>query len=282
VTQARIVLWEALVLAAACSFALAATLARLTYEAGSNALTVVTVRTLFTAAVLMALLRATRGPFMPPPAERRDTVVMGLLLIAQSYGLYGSYQYMPVGLALIVFYTFPIITLLANAALHRRRLGAVEMLAPALAFAGLALALAPGGGDWHPAGPLHAAVAAVTFSAILIFSARRFRSPDSRPRTLLMFAVASPAFLVAGAGLHAFALPVTAPGWIAFAIVPVLYCAGITLTWAAVPRIGPVRLATLLNIEPIAAMSFRANRGNARSFARKRSSASPCGSHSAG
>ena len=68
-----------------------------------------------------------------------------------SIGYLGAVQYMPVALTVIIFFTFPIIILLLSPLIEGQRITLVQWLIGIMAFAGLVIAIGPGGGaaDWR-------------------------------------------------------------------------------------------------------------------------------------
>lgn len=256
-SEGRNVGWDLTTLGVACCFGMGHVCARVAYEHGSNALTVVTLRSIGALLILAVLLRIDRLPMLPPPGQRMRTAALGLLLLVQSFSLNASYQYMPVGLALIVFYLCPIFILLANAALDRRRLALGECVAPVVAFLGLCLALAPAQASWRFEGVAFALASAIAFTGMLVISSRYFGKQDPRPRNLLMCAVVVPIFGMIGVGTQGYALPDDAlAGWIGLLMVPLLYSTAFIVMFFAVRARGPSRTSMLLNFEPVAAMAF--------------------------
>jgi len=242
---------------AAC-FGLAATLARLAFASGVNVISLTTARTAFALVAIAVLLRWRPAPVPLARAERHRAWALGLVLCVQVYCLYKAVELMPVAIAITVYYAFPVLVILANAALDRRPLpGAV--LGPALlAAVGILLALGAREGAWPMLGVAYALVAAAGFATLLIASTRLFRPADTRPRTLAMLAAATPIFVAVSVASGEFSLPDGTRGWLALAGVLAFYALGfIGVFWSA-NRIGPARTATLLNFEPVAAVAFGA------------------------
>ena len=101
--------------------------------------TAVALRFAIASAILLASAKAMRVPLGAQPYERRLWVVNGLLFFSVSYGVvYWSEQFVPSGLAAILFATFPmLVSLFAHGFLpgERFRIRAVSGLL--LAFAGI-------------------------------------------------------------------------------------------------------------------------------------------------
>ncbi|MFT5173325.1 MAG: drug/metabolite transporter (DMT)-like permease [Gammaproteobacteria bacterium] len=245
-----------LALLVACAFAVNSAFARLAYEAGSNALTVLTVRTLTALLVLTLLLRVVGVSATLPRKRAFGALALGLLMASYSYGLLGSIQYVPLAVGLVTFYTYPLLTALISAALGRERLQPLTLVALVVAFCGLALVLDLGGNLTDPVGIAHALGASVCFTALLLLSDTVRGGGDSRPITLHMLVTTLLVYVLACAVTGAFTLPTTTLGWIGLLGCPVLYSFAIITLFEAVSAAGPVRAALMLNLEPVFSASL--------------------------
>ncbi len=246
----------ALVLVVATSFALNSASAGLAFEGGTNALTVLTVRTVIAAGALFALLAWQGARATLPRRDRRMAIALGLVMGLYSYFLYAAIERIPVALAILTFYLYPILTALAYWAWGRGRIGLATAVALVAAFAGLALALDMRGDGLDPVGVGFAAAAALTFALVPLLSEPLIGAGDSRPVTLHMLAVAAMVYVVASAVSGDFVLPETRLGWIGMLLVPAFYTFAIVGFFVAVGMIGPVRTSLAMNFEPVASMIF--------------------------
>ncbi|MCP5156223.1 MAG: EamA family transporter [Ectothiorhodospiraceae bacterium] len=241
-----------LAIAVAVSFATNSALARIAYEAGSNALSVLTVRTSVALVALLVLLTVQRVPYVLPAGRAVKALALGLVLASYSYGLLGSFQYVPLAVGIVTFYTYPLLTAFASAATGRERITVVTLAALAAAFVGLTLVVDLRGGGFDPVGIAHAFAAAIFFTALLLLSDRVRGDGDSRPITLHMLLTGVICYGGACVLTGLFRLPQTPLGWAGFLGNPVFYSFSIICLFVAVRRIGPVRAALILNVEPVA------------------------------
>jgi len=96
-----------------------------------------------------------------------------------SVGYLASVQFIPVGLAVIIFFTFPVIIMLAAPIVEGHSPGILRILVGIFAFAGLAVSVGPSFDSLDIRGILLAAAAAA-FCAVQFFSGRtisRFMTP---------------------------------------------------------------------------------------------------------
>ena len=130
-----------LVLLAAVCFGMVPSLARLAYEGGTDVLTLTALRIWFMAAALAILLFLRRQSLMMPPRPRLVSLALGLTLVGTSIGMLGAVRFIPVAMAVLTFYTYPLIVGLVSRITERAALSAWQVGSLVAAFGGLALAL---------------------------------------------------------------------------------------------------------------------------------------------
>ena len=247
-------LYVALTLAVAASFASGSSLAPIAYAAGSSPLAVNAVRATVAAMVLAILLSLHRIPLALPPRERSITLGLGIVNAAYSYALYAALIYVPVAVAVLIFYTYPLWTALVAWVTRSEAPTARGVIAVALGIIGIGLvvgtpATVP---DWRGVGLALGAAFAFTF--LLTVNARILRGRDSRPVTLHMLVSACAVYFLAALLLREFPLPGSAPGWSAFGAISLFYSFAIIGIFVAVAALGPVRTALSMNFEPVASV----------------------------
>src|SRR5690606_622435 len=122
----------------------------------------------------------------------------------------------PVALAVLVFYLFPLIGTVIIGVFGWDRLSWSTLAAIVLAFIGLALALDPGAGHLDYEGVALAFAAAFGLGTVIAVSGRVLRASDPRPVTLYIAAVSSVILIAICSGYGAFVLPDTPSGWLGF------------------------------------------------------------------
>ncbi|WP_299617711.1 DMT family transporter [Pelagibius sp.] len=244
----------ALALISAGSFGFIISLARLTYEAGSNPLTVIFFRALVPSLLLLALLALRRHRFAVQPGAfwPMTGVVIGQLGIALCY--LSAVAYIPVSLAALVFYAYPLLVALLMVLSGRSAAAWPMVLAFLAAFAGLVLALAPSFAGLDPRGL--ALAGGSTLSGLLLFL-----SADRLPGRQDVLAVALYANLVAALivgplalALGVFALPASGLGWSCLAGVCLGFLAAFFSMIGAIRYAGALKAALVFNLEPLVAI----------------------------
>lgn len=238
--------------------------ARVTFDHGASVAAAVAVRSGATALAMVALL-LTQGISMAlPRATLARGLGIGVLVAVQSFCLYSAVAIIPVALALLAFNTFPMLFVLLSWAAGGENPGRRALVAMPLALLGLVLALDILGtleamaGRWAEigAGVGWALGAATSFALVLFLTTRHLKDVDGRLRTLLTMGTAAVLVWAAGAAAGTLALPADRTGWLALALLTVLYGSAITAIFTVVPRLGAASNTAALNFEPIAALAM--------------------------
>ena len=161
--------------ASAIVFATGITLVAAIYRDGANVHAVNLTRVLTLASVMAITLAIARmSPALPPRTALR-CVLIGVLFCAEIYGLLSSVKYIPVGLAMLIMYTYPLMIAVVGWLTGAESFTLDRLFAILAAFAGLALALHAPHADIDWRGVAWAVFTAVVFSAVLIVSGRTMR-----------------------------------------------------------------------------------------------------------
>lgn len=239
----------------ATTFALGSTVIRYAYDAGAGTLTIVMVRTTVAALGLALVLALLRVPLRLDRRERWAAALIGLVMAGYSGAFYMGMQYMPVGLTVVTFYTYPLVTGLFSWLTGQERFGVAGAVALPLAFFGLLLALDVSGGSFSLEGAAWAMLGSFGFSGVLILSAWLLpKRSDTRPRTLVMLATASVAAILVSVLSGEVWFPATALGWGGLLGSAVCYALAMTSILFAASVLGATRVAVVMNVEPIASL----------------------------
>jgi drug/metabolite transporter (DMT)-like permease len=246
--------------AAATSFGVITTLARVSYDAGGTAAAIVALRYGAGTLAAIVLLLALRVPITVPTRAIGPVLGAGCGLLTMSACYLAAVAYIPVGLAALIFYTFPLMVaalapLTEGLAVSRQR-----AVAFVIAFGGLGLALGPSfqALDWR--GIVLAFGAASGSAAMLIFSTRALAHVTLVGLTFhanLFGLVAVGAVLmvadnpVLGEAAPDFLFPVAVAGVAALVFASVFYVTGVLTQFVALRAMGPSRTAMFLNLEPV-------------------------------
>src|SRR5260221_829555 len=245
-----------LALLVAASFAAGSAFAGLAFRRGVDVLTVTTLRTVAAALVLLLALRLRGTAIALPPRDRRYALALGILVAFYAWAHYQAVALMPVALAVLVFYLYPLLTGVILWISGREPFTPRGALALALAFAGLALALDFRSGDVTPLGVMFSLAAALGFTVQLILSSALMGRSAAQPISLHMLGSAAVIYVVAYAAFGSFPLPSDAIALAAVAGTIACYIVGAIGLYTTISALGPIKAALLLNSEPIFSMVF--------------------------
>ncbi len=170
----------------AVSFAMVGICTALALDSGANPLTVVTIRTLGTVALMTAVFVLTKVNLSMNPRDRLIAIAIGIPLCINNFLINSAIAELPVPLVVLIFYLWPAITSAASWLLRKEPFRWRGLAGLALAFAGVALALnvdfsaAQAKGVWLAAG------AAVNWSIVFMLTSHFVHGRDTLAPTLTM------------------------------------------------------------------------------------------------
>ncbi|MDX1609768.1 MAG: DMT family transporter [Halofilum sp. (in: g-proteobacteria)] len=238
----------------AVAFGTVAPLAGLAYAGGASPGSVVLARLLFGAVAAALAVAALRRRWSLRRSEWGGTALVAVAWVTVTVAYTASFYYIPVSLAVLLFFTFPVLIALVSPLVDGRRPEPVTLGAALVAFAGLALALGPdlGGLDWR--GCALGALAALGGMSTFILSRRLVVEQDMFAFSFHLHTVCVLAVLLALALTGAPDLPVRGSGWLGLLGVGGFYVAAVLLQFAAIRLAGPARASLVFNAEPIVTM----------------------------
>lgn len=247
-----------IILLYASSFSATAVLSRSALDSGADVLALVTFRNVAIAFILFLYLHATGKPWTLGPRERNLALAIGLVQCVNSYAINKALQLIPVPLAILIYYVYPVLTSIVSWVIKEEpftRRGAAGLV---LGFAGLAIALGAPAADANFEGVAYALGGSVAWTAVLVLTRRCFAGADSRAPTLYMMLSSGALFLVLAAVTQEVRLPQAIPGWLALAGVPLAFAYAMINLFDASVRFGTAQTAFFMNFDPIATVILSA------------------------
>lgn len=189
-------------------------------------------------------------------ADRPAVVAVGIASAAMGLCYFFALSFVPVGVAAIVVYMFPLIILLASPFVDGERFTPRRLLVFALAFAGLAVALGPGIGGIDIRGVILAGLSSIAAACQFFAAARAGRRVP--PAALLFW---SHVVILPIAGTVAFArggisLPAIGAAWLPAALTVAGYVTGFVLQMAAARRAPAALIGLVFCLEPVVSIVF--------------------------
>ncbi|MBT4934069.1 MAG: DMT family transporter [Rhodospirillaceae bacterium] len=250
-TQSTDTMGRFLALGSATFLGLNTTLARLAYEGGSNPGTVVFLRISLTALAIGILIALTRRGFSLPRMAILPLIGVSASVVLQGTSYLSSVSYIPVGLAVLLFYTYPLMVAAASQFIDKQKIDRARLIAFGAAFIGIGMAVGPSFNvlDWR--GIVLALMGGFGVMATFMFTSRalKYVKPTSVSFYSNVFAV--PMMAVMMVMLGGFEPPTTGMGIAGLTGVCVFYGLAILMLYAAIHSIGKTMTALLSNLEPL-------------------------------
>lgn len=245
-----------IVIVAALAFAGNNAFAVLSYDGSTTPLTLITIRNVFTLLALTALMMIAGRAIRLPPRQRNAALGLGLLNSTMAFCLMSSFDHIAVGLAVLIFYLYPVLTGLGAWLLRQESLNRGILIGLIGSFAGLALALGNTGATASTLGMVLAGAAALLMTGVVLLSARVLQTDNAYSVTLHMHISGSLMFVIICLIAGDFSLPQTERGWIGLISVPVFYTIAVAGFFAGIAWIGGVRASLVMNLEPVASIAL--------------------------
>lgn len=240
-----------LALVSAIAFALNVACIPLVYQAGGNIHAINFIRPVFFLVCVGLVLLARRASFRLPSMQLSGAVILGGLLCFEFYVVFSAVKYIPVGLTVLIMYTYPLIVAVLNGLVKHGRVPIRLVLVLLVSFFGLVLALsAPVDAvDWR--GVVLALCAALGMCAIVTISERSMQGYDNAVIMFYTMISASTVMLAMYLAGIPMVWPGTVTGWAALSAATTCYVIATFMLFVSISMIGPVRFAAIDNTVPV-------------------------------
>ena len=246
-----------LALAAAASYGANVVAARIAGDAGVSGVSIVLYRVAPMLAVA-ALLAWWSGGLAVPRGERRTVALLGLATAGVGTAYFSAIAFVPITVAVVVFYTYPALIVLAEPIFGGEPPGAGRLAVVALAVAGVVLVVGPAWEGLDPRGLVLAGLASLATATQFLLAARCPRATVAAKAVWVHLAV-----LPAVAGIALASGTLNPPASLALAPVAVTltvagYVIGFLLQMAALARTSASVVGIAFCLEPVVAAATAA------------------------
>jgi drug/metabolite transporter (DMT)-like permease len=227
-------------------------IARIAYDEGANGLSIAFPRAWLLVFLLLGFCELTGRRLTMSFKSWLACLFPGLLLSHMFYGNIAAAEFIPAAVAALLFFIFPPLVTIINAAVDRRPPSPIKLGATLIAFAGLAVMLGVSLDDLDWRGVALGLSAGVFCSINITWVARKLSHIDPVVSMTHMALVA--AVVLTGATLFfgGAPLPSGGSGWAALLAAAAIQASCIPLFYIVLPVIGPERMGILSNIQPVA------------------------------
>ncbi|MSP00664.1 MAG: DMT family transporter [Acetobacteraceae bacterium] len=241
---------------AALSFSGVDILVKVVFASGMDVMTMVTLRGILVVSFMFVWLRMRPAPVAHTRSQQRIAWVIGVLVGGTTFGLMMAISLLPVSIAILAYFAYPLLTGIAGGVTGLDRLGWPALLTALAAFLGLALML---GAEYHNLSGtgIAWALAAAGFRVVSLLMTRAYlNGTDPRLTTWYSMLPSTLLFLMGSFIVGEWHMPGNLLGWAAF----IGGCVGSTLSqlliYLSTNRVGPFRTAFIMNLEPLVTTIF--------------------------
>jgi probable blue pigment (indigoidine) exporter len=238
-------------LTAALSFSATDILLKVVYASGMDVLTLVSLRGILVVIFFWAWLRIAPPVRRHTRRERAIALGLGVLFAMTMFGLLEAIALLPVSIAILAYFIYPLLTGIGASLTGVERLGPRALLTAFVAFMGLALMLGQGFGDLSALGLAFAFGAALCRVVSLLATRAMLAGTDARMTTWYSMVPSAMLFVAASVAVGDWNMPQNLWGWGAFLAVAAASTLSTLLIYMSTNTIGPFRTALAMNLEPL-------------------------------
>jgi len=242
-----------LALGGASAYGINIVFARMAADAGISGVSVVFYRVLLMLVAVVAIVLFTRRSLLVPKGERVAVALLGLSSTGVGVAYISSIAFIPVTVAVVIFYTFPILIVLLSPLVDGGGRRPELLLIALVAFAGVAFVVGPAFGELDWRGIALAALASVS-GTLQFFAATRTRRTDTLSKVFWVNVMVAPSSVAIGLAFGALAPPeALAAAPVVMLLVVATFMIAMLLQLAALIRAPAVVIGLAFCAEPLVA-----------------------------
>jgi probable blue pigment (indigoidine) exporter len=239
------------VLSAAVMFTVADISGKLALTSGADVLSLLSFRSVIGIGLVFVWLRLGEPAAALSRHARWVSLALGVLLTANMFGLFKAIELIPVSIAILTYFIYPLLTGILGAMTGIDRLTVTGAATALAAFFGLALIIGANPAGLAAAGLIAAAGGALCRAAMLLITRATLKGADARLVTWYTLWSSTLVFVTVSILTWSWHWPQGAAGWAAFLSIGVTTTIGIFALYVSAQRIGPFRTALFMNLEPL-------------------------------
>jgi drug/metabolite transporter (DMT)-like permease len=224
---------------------------KLALEDGTDVLSLLSFRSILGIGLVFLWLRFGKPPVALSRNAKWISLALGALLTANLFSLFKAIELIPVSIAILTYFIYPLLTGILGAMTGVDRLTMTGAAIALVAFFGLGLIIGANPADLAAMGLLTAVGGAVCRAAMLVITRATLKSADARLVTWYTLWSSMLVFAALSMLTWNWHWPHGAAGWVAFVGIGFTTTAAIFALYASTQRIGPFRTALFMNLEPL-------------------------------
>jgi probable blue pigment (indigoidine) exporter len=239
------------VLTAATAFGISDVSAKFVLQAGSDVLSLLAFRSVVGVGLLFVWLRLGAAGAKLSPRLKWISLGLGLLLTLNLLSVFKAIELVPVSIAILTYFIYPLLTGLIGALTGIDRLTWQGAITAVVAFLGLGLIIGAHPAQLAALGLVAAVGGALVRVAMLLITRAALAGADARLVTWYTLWSSMLVFVGLSLATWNWQPPHTVPGWVAFVGIGATTTAAILALYVSTQRIGPFRTALYMNLEPL-------------------------------
>jgi drug/metabolite transporter (DMT)-like permease len=241
-----------LLLTSALAFTLNILIINMAFEDGLDVNTANAIRYPVTIALLFLFLKTRGRQLRLPQRERSTALALGITVFMIGVGYVSATWYIPVSLAVLIFYTFPFFVAVISRFTENEPITIIRLVVIIIAFIGLALALeiqSVATINWR--GVAFGFMGAIGCASLVSISSHTMRTADPQAVNFHCLAAGTVLFVVFLLITGGPAKFVTQSGWLKLCVSSLTLGVGYVTFFAGLEIIGPFKTSMLMNMEPV-------------------------------
>jgi drug/metabolite transporter (DMT)-like permease len=238
------------VLTAAVMFTVSDVFGKLALEGGADVLSLLSFRSVLGVGLVFAWLRLGKPALALPPRAKWISLGLGVLLTVNLFGVFKAIELIPVSLAILTYFIYPLLTGIIGAMTGVDRLTLTGAATALVAFFGLALIIGANPTDLAAIGLMAAVLGALCRTGMLLITRATLKGADTRLVTWYTLWSSMLVFVALSLLTWSWHWPHSLSGWVAFLGIGFTTTAAILTLYLSTQRIGPFRTALYMNLEP--------------------------------
>ncbi len=239
------------VVMAAVAFSTADITTKVALTSGTDAASLLSFRGVVGIVLMQVWLHFGKSAATLPKKTKWIAIGLGVLLAANLYWLYKAIELVPVSIAILTYFIYPLLTGILGALTGIDRLSVAGTATALAAFFGLGLIIGASPAGLAVAGLVAAVVGALCRAVMLLVTRATLKGTDARLVTLYTLWSSTLVFAMLPLLTWTWHWPHGAWGWTSFLGVGVATTLGVFTLYVSTERIGPFRTALFMNLEPL-------------------------------
>jgi drug/metabolite transporter (DMT)-like permease len=238
------------VVTAALMFTISDVFAKLALEGGADVLSVLAFRSVLGIGLVFVWMQFGEPAIALQPRAKWTALALGVLLTLNLFGVFKAIELVPVSIAILTYFIYPLLTGVIGAMTGVDRLTWTGAITAVVAFFGLSLIIGANPAALALVGVLAAVGGALCRTAMLLITRASLKGADARLVTWYTLWSSTLVFVALSVATWSWHWPHTTSGWVAFICISFTMTAAMLALYVSTQRIGPFRTALYMNLEP--------------------------------